>query len=202
MVRRLHAAPGVYRSRASHEDDALVRLLCSQRSCRRLRSLPLSAEQSPPPPLVAMAAVVLCPQKPQLAHLHQRPQWAGEHHGSQALLEASRGCFGVQLIRGCAVLLVLQQRWGVPTPRRQHGRCWQPAHVARFRRRGTLGGPHGGHELSGPAVDAAAQGVVIQEGLHSPDWLSLWLGAEGYSNGNKQLPSYRYYQGPKHKFLS
>ena len=96
MVRRLHAAPGVYRSRASHEDDALVRLLCSQRSCRRLRSLPLSAEQSPPP-LVAMAAAVLCPQKPQLAHLHQRPQWAGEHHGSQALLEASRGCFGVQL---------------------------------------------------------------------------------------------------------
>ena len=105
MVRRLHAAPGVYCSRASHEDDALVRLLCSQRSCRRLRSLPLSAEQSPPPPLVAMAAAVLCPQKPQLAHLHQRPQWAGEHHGSQALLEASRGCFGVQLIRGCAVVL-------------------------------------------------------------------------------------------------
>ena len=46
--------------------------------------------------------------------------------------------------------------------------------------------------LSGPAVGAGAQEVGHPRGLTlSPEWLCLWLGAGGYSSGDRQLASYQ-----------
>jgi len=50
-----------------------------------------------------------------------------------------------------------------------------------------------------PAVSAAASHFTLSgsgswypRGLTlAPEWLCLWLGAEGYSSGDKQLPSYQ-----------
>ena len=61
-----------------------------------------------------------------------------------------------------------------------------------------MGGPHGGRELSGPAVGAGAQGVVFDylsstKGLHTITRVALTLvGCGGLdSSGDIQLPNYQ-----------